>query len=256
MKMPSSRIIKSRTVTEEISSFNFNAISSAGVSAKAETKESPGAFTPLGIFDTSEVGAKCGIAPKSEGQEIPEEPPGRFVSDEEMQRTQDETYQRGLEDGKNLAEKGLLHVFKVMRAAAEDLQMLREKVLRESEDHLLALVMAVSKKVILREVQQDRQVVVRVIQEAIADLTKKDDLVIRVHPDDHALLVSSNNEALNREIATSKFELKPDSAIVIGGCLVETGLGTVDAGLEAQLEEIYRALLEEQAGKGIPADEE
>lgn len=252
--MPSSRIIKSQVATEEISSFSFHAIS--GAVPKAEGKESPGAFTPLGIFDTSEVGAKFGLAPKAEHQETVEEPPGRFVSDDEMQKIQDDTYQRGLEDGKNLAEKGLLHVFKVMRTAAEDLQILREKVLHESEDHLLALVMAIAKKVILREVQQDRQVVIRVIEEALADLNQKDNLVIRVHPDDHALLAISTNEALKREIATSKFELKPDSTIGIGGCLVETGLGTVDAALEAQLEEIFRTLLEEQAGKGTSVDED
>lgn len=255
-KMPLSRIIKSSVASEGISSFNFNSISGTGGLKLSESKESPVGFTPLGIFDTSEVGGRVGIPPKVESGEQPEAPPGRFVADEDMQKMQDESYQRGLEDGKNLAERGLQHVFRSLRTAAEDLQMLREKVLRESEDHLLDLVMAVARKVLLREVRQDRQIVVKVIQKAIADLLKTDDLVIRVNPDDHALITSSADSLLKNEISAARFELKPDPAVMIGGCLVETGLGTVDARLEAQLEEIFRAMLEEQAVKAVALDEE
>lgn len=255
-KMPLSRIIKSNAASEEISSFSFNSISGSGERKISKPKESLVGFTPLGIFDTSEVGSRVGIAPKVESSEQPEAPPGRFVPDEDLQKMQDESYQRGLEDGKNLAERGLQHVFRSLRIAAEDLQMLREKVLRESEDHLLDLVMAVSRKVLLREVRQDRQIVVKVIQSAIADLLKTDDLIIRVNPDDHALITSSADSLLKNEISAARFELKPDPTVMIGGCLVETGLGTVDARIEAQLEEIFRAMQEEQAVKAVSVDEE
>ena len=255
-KMPLSRIIKSNAASEEISSFNFNSISGSGGIKQPEPKESLVGFMPLGIFDTSEVGSKVGIAPRAESSEQPEAPPGRFVPDEDMQKIQEESYQRGLEDGKSLAERGLQHVFRSLRTAVEDLQLLREKVLRESEDHLLDLVMAVSRKVLLREVRQDRQIVVKVIQKAIADLLKTDDLVIRVNPDDHALITSSADSLLKNEISAARFQLKPDPAVMIGGCLVETGLGTVDARIEAQLEEIFRAMQEEQAVKSLPVDEE
>jgi len=131
---------------------------------------------------------------------------------------------------------------------------LREKVLRDSEDQLLAMTMLIAKKVILREVQQDRQTVVRLIHAAVSKLNAQDDLIIRVNPDDYALLLSSNDELLRNEMAAVKFELKPDPTVTMGGCLVVTRLGTVDAGLEAQLEEIYRSLLEEQANLKSGAD--
>jgi len=127
-------------------------------------------------------------------------------------------------------------------------------VLRDSEDQLLAMTMLIAKKVILREVQQDRQTVVRLIHAAVSKLNAQDDLIIRVNPDDYALLLSSNDELLRNEMAAVKFELKPDPTVTMGGCLVVTRLGTVDAGLEAQLEEIYRSLLEEQANLKSGAD--
>ena len=254
--MSSSRIIKSDAGSYEISEFSFGDIARGIKPAQPPKPASGGGFVPLEIFDLSEVGAKCGIAPRVEASDLPEEPPGSFVSDEELQRIQDEAYQRGLQDGKSLAERGLLHVFKSLRTAVEDLQMLREKVLRDSEDHLLAMTMLIAKKVILREVQQDRRTVARLIHAAVSDLNAQDDLIIRVNPDDYALLLSGSGDLLRQEMAAVKFELKPDPTVTIGGCLVETRLGTVDAGLEAQLEEIYRSLLEEQTHRSSGADGE
>lgn len=254
--MSSSRIIKSYADNHEISDFSFGDIARGIKPNQAAQPAAGGGFVPLGIFDLSEVGSKCGIAPRVEVSDPEESPPGRFVSDEELQRTQDEAYQRGLQDGKNLAERGLLHVFKSLRTAAEDLQMAREKVLRDSEDHLLDMTMLIAKKVIVREVQQDRQTVVRLIHAAVSSLNTRDDLVIRVNPDDHALLLSSSDGLLRQEMAGVKFELKPDPTVTVGGCLVETRLGTVDAGLEAQLEEFYRSLLEAQSSRVSGAGEE
>jgi len=137
-------------------------------------------------------------------------------------------------------------VFKGLRTAAEDLQNLREKVLRDSEDDLLDLTMAVARKVVGREVMQDRQVVIRLIRTVIQNLNERDELLIRVHPDDYTLLVTSQNEALKSELGAVKFILKPDPTIEIGSCQVETEWGTVDAGFEAQMEEIYRRLQEDR----------
>lgn len=254
--MSSSRIIKSAATPQGITDFSFHAIVRGAPVATPPQQPTGGGFVPLGIFDLSEVGPKCGLAPQVEPQDAPEEPPGRFVSDEEFQRTQDEAYQRGLQDGKNLAERGLQHVFRTLRTAVEDLQLQREKVLRDSEDHLLSLVMTIAGSVIRREVQQDRETVVRLIQAAVGTLNKQDELVIRVNPDDHALLTGSYAELLRRELGTVSFELKGDPAVTSGGCLVETRLGTVDAGLEAQLAEFYRGLLEEQSQQSHAADEE
>lgn len=252
--MSSSKIIKSAGETQEITDFSFHAIVK-GAAAPSPRQPAGGGFIPLGIFDLSEVGPRCGLAPRVEPQVAPEEPPGRFISDEEFQHAQDEAYQRGLQDGKNLAERGLQHVFRSLRIAVEDLQELRGKVLRDSEDHLLALTMTIAGKVVQREVQQDREAVVRLIRAAVGTLNRQDELIIRVNPDDHILLTGSYAGLLQRELGTTPFQLKADPAVDSGGCLVETRLGTVDAGLEAQLEEFYRSLLEEQARQSHETNE-
>jgi flagellar assembly protein FliH len=88
--------------------------------------------------------------------------------------------------------------------------------------------------------------VLRLVGLAIENLSEKDELVIRVHPDDHALLTSGMKDQVSRDLAAVSFSFKPDPGIEIGSCQIETQRGTVDAGFEAQLDEVYRRLLDER----------
>ena len=247
-KMSSSKVIKSSEHELQISSLNFRNITCGTPLTPHKQVEQTDGFTPMGIFDLSEVGEKCRFVtkPQEADEELqpPPPPPGNYVTDEELQRYQEESYQRGLQDGKNLAERGLLNVFRGLRTAAEELQALREKVLHDSEDDLLSLSLALARKVIAHEVMQDRMVVLRLVKAAVVDLNEQDELVIRIHPDDHAMLTTTRNETLQQELAAIRFVLKPDPSVQLGSCLIETALGTVDAGFEAQLDDLYRRLLE------------
>jgi len=248
--MSSSKVIKAGDEDLQVGGFSFLNMQTKDFFTNAKSAELAEDFTPMALFDTSELGDRRKYISQPQIEEVdepvPPPPPGTFITDEDLQRYQEESYQRGLQDGKNLAERGLLNVFKGLRTAAEDLQLLRERVLRDSEDDLLALSLAVARKVIVREVSQDRQIVLRLIRTALQNLNERDELTIRVNPDDHALLTTSQNDALKSELAAVRFVLKSDPTVEVGSCQVETERGTVDAGFEAQLEEIYRRLLEER----------
>jgi len=254
VKMSSSKVVKANNDLTLIDRFSFQSIvRGGGAAAKyAQTKNTD--FVPLALFDSSELGDKQNFIakhPVPDSPEAPPPPPGSFVSDEDLQRYQEESYQRGLQDGKNLAERGLIHVFKGLRTATEELQTLREKALRDSEDDLLALTMAVARKVVGREVAEDRHIVLQLIRTVLQDLNGRDELLIRVHPDDHALLITNQNEALKKELGSITFTLKADPTVELGSCQIETEWGTVDASFETQMEEIYRRLREERtAGSG------
>lgn len=241
--MSSSRIIKSlQTATHNPRDFCFHPI---GHIADETPSDSAGGFVPMAMFDTSEMldGTPHVVAE----QDTSHEPTGITLTEEELDQRLHASFDSGLQEGKNLAERGLLHVFKSLRTAVEDLYTLREKVVRESEDELVKLIMMVARKVILREVVQDRRILSDVVQGAIAGLSERDEIIIRLNPDDYALVTTSREDYLRKELLTDRMQLKPDSSVLPGSCKIDMEMGTIDADIDAQLDEIFRRLLEERS---------
>jgi len=206
--------------------------------------EASSGFVPLGIFDTSEMGGAYGGPPGERRDQ--EELPSVTLLEEELNRRINEAFEKGLIQGKDLAERGLLNVFRSLRIASEGVHSLREKVMRESEDELVKLIMMVARKVIVREVSMDRSILYNVVKAAIADLSDRGEITIRLNPDDYILVTTSHKEIFRKELLTERMQIKSDPAVHQGFCLVDSEMGTIDAGIEAQLEEIFRRLLEER----------
>lgn len=241
--MSSSRIIKSgQQENSGVGSFVFQPIS---LVASAQTAEgASGGFVPLGIFDASEMES----APPPRQEETPQNgaEPGVTMSEAEFQLRLNDAFEKGLTEGKNLAERGLVNVFRSLRAATESVQALREKVMRESEDDLIDLVMKVARKVILREVAMDRGILLGVVQAAIAALSERCEITIRLNPDDYILVTTGQDATFRKELLTERMRLKSDPVVLQGSCLIDSEMGTLDAGIEGQLDEIFRRLLEER----------
>lgn len=235
--MSSSRIIKSQPVeggSESLPSFNFRPIGQ-------RSTEQSGGFVPMGLFDPSELQGRL-----STSQESEPDPDSVVLSEEEFNRRLRDSFEKGLAEGKNLAERGLFNVFRALRTSSETIHALREKVLRESEDEILKLIMLVARKVILREVSQNRDILTAVVRHAIAGLSERDEITVRLNPDDYALVTTGRENLLNNELASERLHIKPDPSVQSGFCLVDTEMGTINASVDAQLDEIYRRLLEER----------
>ena len=236
--MSSSRIIKFQPEAdpENMPSFSFRPIGQA-----ANDQGGGGGFVPLGLFDTSELQGNLAVSQKNAP-----EPDSVVISEDDLNRLKREAFEKGLAEGKNLAERGLFNVFKALRTASEVIHTLRDKVLRESEDELVKLIIMVARKVILREVSQHRDILSDVVQNAIASLSARDEITVRLNPDDYALVTTGRDEILSKELASDRMHLKPDATVLSGCCLIDTDMGTINASIDAQLDEIYRRLLEER----------
>jgi flagellar assembly protein FliH len=141
-----------------------------------------------------------------------------------------------------------------LRGASETIHNLRDKVLRESEDELINLVMLVARKVIIREVSQDRGILAGVVKNALAGLSAREEVIVRINPDDYALLMTGREESIKKELLSERLQLKADSTVASGFCQIDAAMGTIDAGLNAQLETIYRSLLDERTDSPIQND--
>jgi flagellar assembly protein FliH len=208
-------------------------------------------FVPMGIFDSSEIDTARKAA-VSEGSPEAVEPAGVVMTEEELDQQLRDAFNSGLQEGKNLAERGLVNVFRSLRGASEGIRDLRDKVMRESEDELLNLVMMVSRKVILREARLDRSILESMIRSAVAGLSERDRITVRLNPDDYATITSGHGEYFRQELNSDQMRFKADVAVLPGNCQIDTELGTLDASIDAQLDEIHRRLLEERSQASAP----
>lgn len=254
--MSSSRIIKSlQQQAPDISDFNFRQI---GQSVALPVTESYSAgFAPLHLIRES-----SGFIP--DNKPSPEEPepepdpepvevgpPTILITEDDLAQRIDDAFNSGMQEGKELTERGLANVFKTVRSAGEMIHDLREKVLRESEDELISLIMLVARKLIIREISEDRNILAGVVHHAIAGLSAREEITVRINPDDYLLVTKGREDYLRNELLSDRLLLKPDLTVASGFCQIDTVMGTIDAGMDSQMEEIYRHLLEQRSATAV-----
>jgi flagellar assembly protein FliH len=84
---------------------------------------------------------------------------------------------------------------------------------------------------------------------ALAQLRTRPLVALRVHPQDLQLLRSDSAiaELITRHGAAGALQWRADEQVVLGGCVLETAEGTLDARLETQLEALRASLLATRA---------
>ena len=231
--MSSSKIIKQADQgSTDVTEFSFKAIGQSA--ASIPPGQGSGSFVPFNLQFSAR------------DEEVAAAPPLIEITEDELNQRINNAFNAGLKEGKDLAERGLVNVYRTLRAASETIHNLRDKIIRESEDELIKLVTLVARKVILREVSQDRSILAGVVQNALAGLSAREEITVRINPDDYQLVASGRDDMLHNELLNERLLLKPDPSVAAGFCFVDTEMGTVDASLDGQMDQIYRSLLEQR----------
>ena len=84
--------------------------------------------------------------------------------------------------------------------------------------------------------------VASVVREVIRDVREREQLLVRLSPQDFALLGEQADVLLKGQEGL-RLEFLPDERVVLGGCIVEVAGGTLDGRLETQLKQLSDTLL-------------
>src|SRR5688572_29150350 len=121
----------------------------------------------------------------------------------------------------------------------QDLTRLRAEMIRQTERQMVQLALAVARRIVHREVSLDQDLLIAMARVALERLGDNARATVRLHPDDyHATGAARVGQALGTNVT-----VLADPKVERGGCRVESDLGTLDAGVDAQIQEIARALL-------------
>jgi len=123
----------------------------------------------------------------------------------------------------------------------EEVATLRTRIARDTEQQMVQLALTVARRVIQREVSVDRELVMaiaRVALDRVADAAK---VTLRLNAEDHAGIAAAHHEGW----PGAHVSLIADARLPRGGCRLESELGNIDAGIDAQLQEMTQALLQD-----------
>jgi flagellar assembly protein FliH len=157
-----------------------------------------------------------------------------------------EAYEKGFAQGeragRELGEQRFDSVIKSFTEAEDALRKLREKVYQESEQQLVELVLAVARKVIQKEVETDKQILLDVLRSALHYVADREVVKVRVHPSDLEFASQHKAEVIREIEGLGKLTFEGDEEVVRGDALIESSYGIVDAGVEKHLKAVEESL--------------
>jgi flagellar biosynthesis/type III secretory pathway protein FliH len=116
-------------------------------------------------------------------------------------------------------------------------------MLRDAEREVVALAVAVARKILGRELAASPGAVVDLAAAAVAEARGRREVVLRVSPAD-ADAIRRDEEKLAAVLHRAPLEIREDPAVAPGGAIVDTEAGRIDAGIESQLAAVARAVEE------------
>ncbi|MFN8057718.1 MAG: FliH/SctL family protein [Vicinamibacterales bacterium] len=142
----------------------------------------------------------------------------------------------GLEAGQQRADAMLRRLAQTL----DEVARLRKDIMEQTERQLVQLSLAIARRIVRREITMDAEFVAALVHVAFERLgLRVGPATIRLHPEEHRLVFPER--VIDWEAA--HFQVVPDASLPRGGCVIESDLGSIDAGIDAQFDEMAKALL-------------
>lgn len=167
--------------------------------------------------------------------EVPAPPHVAAVQSEAYARGYEEGERAGVESGGRRAEAMVARLTQTV----EELAGVRAQMIRQTERQMVELALAVARRIIHREVSLDRDLLIAMARVALDRLGESATVTVKLHPEEFA---ATSAARVSRVMGTCVTVLE-DPRLERGACLVESDLGTIDVSVDAQIEEVARALL-------------
>lgn len=148
--------------------------------------------------------------------------------------------EEGFQEGRQEVERLVDTLQKIISAAIDK----RNEIIQGSETQVINLVLLISKKVIKVISENQRNVVINNVVQALRKLKSRGDVVIRVNLDDVELTSDHINDFMKMVENVKSVTVLEDSSVDRGGCIIETDFGQIDARISSQLHEIEEKIVE------------
>ena len=147
-------------------------------------------------------------------------------------------YSEGYKEGKEYADILIEEALKIKQGYLDD----KKAMLNELEEDLIKLVVEIYEKIIRKKTEEDSDLIVSLVLNGIEDLDVIDKITIITSKEDYDILEMSKDIILAKASMISDLDIKYDSTMEKGDCVLETPRGNIDASLKNQLSEVKEIL--------------
>ena len=130
------------------------------------------------------------------------------------------------------------------RVVLERAQDKRGEILSDTEREIIDLVLLMSRKVVKVISENQREVVVSNVVQALRKVRDRGNIIIRVNLVDLKLTTAHTNNFIKMLEGAKSIQVAEDSSVDPGGCIIETDFGEIDARISSQLAELEAKILE------------
>lgn len=178
---------------------------------------------------------------------------GEFI--EEVKEKPEEIGQKAYIEGFAKGEKDALEsgtrilepVLNSLREALLELEKVKKEICFNAEKETVELALAIAKKIVGCEISTKKELVLRVVKEALKKVADHDRINIRINPSDLQVCRDAKFQLSDLIDNTESITFEEGENISKGGCVIETNLGDIDARIEKQLhvvEETFKSELQ------------
>jgi len=149
-------------------------------------------------------------------------------------------HEEGYQNGKGEVERLIDRLHTIINGAIEK----RNDIINEAETQLIDLVILIATKVVKVISENQRNVVINNVVQALRKLKSRGNVAIRVNLADLDLTTDNVQSFMKMVENVKSIVVMEDTSVDKGGCIIETDFGQIDARISSQLKEIEEKILE------------
>jgi len=163
-------------------------------------------------------------------------------SEERILEIQKQAYNQGFAEGEKIGletgNRQLTPVIQNFTQALSQLEEIKREIRLNAEKKMLDLALAVARKVVTCEIQNNRESILHIIHDAMERVVDHKNIIIKLNPEDFKYVNDRGFELAGLIDHFEHITFEADECIVGGGCLIETKMGEIDARIDQQFKVI------------------
>lgn len=163
-----------------------------------------------------------------------------------------EAYNLGLEEGRKEAfdkmSKDLNEKMSHFELLLNSISNMKNEIFNFNEAHFIKLTLVIACRLAKQELKINNEPLVEIIRSAIGLAADEENVVVQVSPEQLEFVERLKKETSRELEFLKKIKLEPSESVSVGGCVVMTNYGEVDARIEQRIEQLWK-IIEESTPK-------